>query len=158
MPGLKQGRMQANATKGYLFAMQGHGIGDRTVMISTEYTEAGGHAAAHKLLDLDPRPTAVVCANDRCAFGLVETLVRAGVQVPGNISVIGFDDSSVARFPFLDLTSVRPDPRRMAALAIDAAERRIEDPASPVTEHRVMVSLAVRSSTGAALRGGNLKR
>jgi LacI family transcriptional regulator len=64
--------------------------------------------------------------------------------------VVGFDDSAVARLPFLDLTTLRPDPLEMARLAIDAADRRIADPRRTAEHPRVPVELVVRSSTGPA--------
>jgi Periplasmic binding protein-like domain/Transmembrane secretion effector len=54
-------------------------------------------------------PTAIFAANDRCARGLLDTLIRARVDVPGDISVAGYDDSEVARLSFINLTTVRQD-------------------------------------------------
>lgn len=137
---------------GYRSAMARMGLTDHAMTIRSAFTEEGGHTAALELLSDDVHPTALICANDRCALGVVETLIRAGIKVPGDISVVGFDDSSVARLPFLDLTSVRPDPLRMAALAIEAVEQRVEEPDGPVGRHRVPGSLVIRSSTGPSPR------
>ena len=137
---------------GYTAAMAEAGLASHIDVVESGYTEVGGSRAAQALLARRVRPTALICANDRCASGVTSMLIRAGVAVPEGMSVVGFDDSSAARLPYLDLTSVRPDPARMAALAIDAAEARIECPessAGPV-HHRVPVTLAVRSSTGPA--------
>ena len=56
-------------------------------------------------------PTAVVCANDRLAVGVVDALRRAGVDVPGEISVTGYDDSMLARLGHIDLTTVSQKPK-----------------------------------------------
>jgi DNA-binding LacI/PurR family transcriptional regulator len=135
---------------GYESAMTAAGLAARIRSVESTLDEMGGHAAARTLLAEGLRPTAVLCANDRCAFGLAETLLREGIAIPGDVSVVGFDDSAVARLPFLDLTTVRPDPLQMARLAIDAADRRIGDPRRPAEQARVPVELVVRSSTGPA--------
>lgn len=150
--GPADGPNAAERLAGYTDAMAAAGLADCIDVFESGYTEVGGSRAAEDLLTRPARPTALVCANDRCAVGVMGTLIRAGVAVPDDMSVVGFDDSSAARFPFLDLTSVRPDPVRMAALAIEVAEARIEHPGSSAesVQHRVPVTLAVRSSTGPA--------
>ncbi|MCI9889444.1 LacI family DNA-binding transcriptional regulator [Micrococcales bacterium 31B] len=122
-------------------------LGSEADVVTSDYSESGGHAAALAILARDDRPTALVCGNDRCAFGVIETLVRAGVRVPHDISIVGFDDSSLARLPFVDLTSVRPGAEHMAALALEAIDARITGPDAPVARHRVAPTLVVRGST-----------
>lgn len=148
--GPESGPNAAARRDGYRASMRAHGLGEHVDVIESAYTEEGGHAAARGLLAREELPTALVCANDRCAFGVLETLIRAGIRVPEDVSVVGFDDSSVARLPFVDLTSVHPDPERMAALAVEAAHRRLDDPAHDVWTHVVPATLVVRGSTAAA--------
>ena len=50
-------------------------------------------------------PTAVITSNDRCAVGLLDALARLGVAVPGAVSVVGYDDSALARLAHVDLTA-----------------------------------------------------
>ena len=66
-------------------------------------------------------PTAYVCFNDRCALGVVDQLRGAGLDVPKDVSVVGFDDSPVARLRTVSLTTVSQSPVAMAAAAVDAA-------------------------------------
>ncbi len=73
------------------------------------YDEAAGSAAARVLLD--DLPTAVVAANDRSAIGLLDAFVRAGVRVPQDVSVVGYDDSALARLALVDLTTVSQEVR-----------------------------------------------
>ena len=62
----------------------------------------------------DHLPTAVVCANDRIAIGVLDALRRAGVDVPGQVSITGYDDSLLAQLGHIDLTSVSQAPREQA--------------------------------------------
>lgn len=119
-------------------------------IIEAAYTEEAGAAAAATLLERDRLPTAIIAANDRCATGVLATLVRRGVSVPQDVSIAGFDDSSVARLPFIELTTVRHDPRRLAAQALDAVSHRIESPEAEQVVHRDAPELVVRNSTGPA--------
>lgn len=144
--GPQRGPNAAERLAGYLDAARRHRI-DPEVLPAAP-TEKGGHRAALELLRRDAdRPAALVCVNDHCAIGALHTLVRAGVRVPEDVSIVGFDDSTAAALPFVELTSVRPDPDRMAALAIDAVRARIADPAAPATTRRVTPTLTVRAST-----------
>lgn len=130
----------------YEAAMRRHGL--EPDVIESAYTEEAGSRAAEILLARSELPTALLAANDRCASGVLATLARRGVAVPGDISVVGFDDSSVARLPFIQLTTVRHDPTRLASQALDAITARIEDPSLPVVAHRDAPSLVVRHSSG----------
>lgn len=71
------------------------------------FTIASGRAAADAVLTLDPRPTAVACANDEMAIGLIAGLAAQGVRVPQDISVIGFDDIAFAEATIPALTTIR---------------------------------------------------
>lgn len=151
--GPETGPNAAERIAGYRESMRSRGLSERVA--PSTFTEAGGHIAATALLpellleQRDPaRPTALICVNDHCAIGALQTLVRAGIRVPEDISIIGFDDSSAAALPFVQLTSVRPDPDRMAQLAIEAIHARLETPAAASTKLQVTPTLTVRESTG----------
>ncbi len=110
------------------------------------YDEAAGAAAARGLLsDL---PTAVVCANDRSAIGLLDVFVRAGVRVPQDVSVVGFDDSALARLAHVDLTTVSQEAPRQAACAVAAALERLDGGRTEATETVLAPRLVVRGTTG----------
>ena len=72
-------------------------------------------------------PTAVLTFNDRCAMGLIDTLVRAGVDIPGRVSVVGYDDSPVARLAHIDLTTVSQNTEELTEHALRAVIERLED-------------------------------
>ncbi|HWV87900.1 MAG TPA: LacI family DNA-binding transcriptional regulator [Capillimicrobium sp.] len=82
-----------------------------------------GHAAALQLLSLRRPPTAIVAASDEMALGAIAAARDLGRDVPGDVSVVGFDDSPLAALAPVGLTSVRQDPERIGALAARAALR-----------------------------------
>jgi DNA-binding LacI/PurR family transcriptional regulator len=88
--------------------------------------------------------------HDRCAVGLLDVFVRAGIAVPEDTSVVGYDDSQVARLPYLRLTTVSQDAERMAALAVERAVARLEHEAVAQRELVLTPHLAVRGTTARA--------
>lgn len=94
------------------------------------------------------RPTAVICYNDMLAIGLLRALREIGIDIPGEVSVTGFDDVQSSKYAPLPLTSVRVPTRQMGKVAVELLLRQIEasGPAKPV-EERLEAELKVRSST-----------
>lgn len=72
-----------------------------------------------KLNEGAPMPTALVCANDAAALGCMEVLSRAGIRVPGDVSIVGFDDTIAARTSMPQLTTIRQPLRMMGAKAVE---------------------------------------
>lgn len=133
--------------KGYLKAMEGVHLVPDVVELTGDYTEECGARAARLLLDRASLPTAVVMGNDQAAVGLILALARAGVSVPGDVSVTGFDDSRFAGLSAVDLTTVRQDPEELGRRAVEAALRRVADPTVGPTEAVTSVRLVERSTT-----------
>jgi LacI family transcriptional regulator len=98
-------------------------------------------------------PTAVVCYNDQCAQGAVIALLRAGLSVPGDVSVSGFDNSRIAASRALGLTSVDRRPEDIARHAVERAIARSEGDEGGSRLQRVASRLVVRTSTGPARPG-----
>jgi len=134
--------------EGYRRAMQEHGLELDVVMWDGEHDEQAGAVAARGLLARPELPTAVVAGNDQIAFGLLQVMLRAGVRVPQDLSVTGFDDIRIASVPGVELTTVRQDPALMGAAAVELAVRRVESPKSPPALRSVENTLVVRASTG----------
>lgn len=145
-----EGRHGAAATdrrRGYRNAMRKHGLGEHIHIIPGDYTEESGALAAQELFRLDPLPTAVFAANDRCAVGLLHALRRMGVAVPGDISIVGFDGSRAAQLPHIDLTTVRQDIPGTAEAAIETALERLDGERTEARQVVLKTQLIVRSTT-----------
>jgi LacI family transcriptional regulator, galactose operon repressor len=100
------------------------GAASMVTLYQPTLTATAGQHAAHRLLDLRPAPSAVFCANDLLAIGVVNELMRLGVKVPAEMAVIGYDDIELAATAAVPLTTVR-QPRH--ALGWAAAEMAIAE-------------------------------
>lgn len=143
-----RGAVAAARRRGYRTAMRRAGLADRIAIIPGDHTEEGGIRAARGIVALADRPTAVVASNDRCAVGLLDAFARAGLDVPGQISVVGYDDSSLARLVHVDLTTVNQDAPEQAGRAVAAAVDRLEAGRNDPREEVLRPRLVVRGSTG----------
>ena len=128
--------------------MAQHGLAGETRVLSGGLSEDEGAGAARALL-AGILPTAVTVFNDRCATGVLEVLRRAGLGVPGDISVVGYDDSRLARLSHIDLTTVAQDTAQMTTLAVARAVDRLDGVG--ITERELVTPprLVVRSTTAA---------
>jgi DNA-binding LacI/PurR family transcriptional regulator len=155
-----RGPIAADRRRGYRTAMRRHRLGGHVQVIAGDHTEAAGTRAARALLEADrPLPTAVVAYNDHCALGLLDAFSRAGVAVPADVSVVGYDDSSLSRLAHVNLTTVSQDARRQAEHAMAAAVERLEGGRGAPREVVLAPHLVVRGTTGppapaAAATGG----
>jgi DNA-binding LacI/PurR family transcriptional regulator len=93
-------------------------------------------------------PTAVLAFNDRSAVGLLDAFNRAGVDVPGSVSVAGYDDSPLARLAHVQLTTVSQDTPRQAEQAVAAAIERLGDGRPAAREVVLPPRLVIRHTTG----------
>ncbi|WP_329266993.1 LacI family DNA-binding transcriptional regulator [Streptomyces sp. NBC_01451] len=137
----------ADRRRGYRTAMNRHGLGEHIRVLPGGLTEEEGAEAARTLSATRPRPTAVLAFNDRCATGVLDLFLRSGVAVPGDISVVGFDDSHLARLAHIDLTTVGQDIARLAGLAVGRAVARLEGAEIPAGEQVITPRLVVRGTS-----------
>jgi LacI family transcriptional regulator len=141
--------ISAQRRQGYRAAMRRHGLGDRVRVVAGGDSERDGRRAAAELLRLDRLPTAVCAFNDHCALGVIDTLVKAGLRVPGDCSVTGYDNSPVARLAAIDLTSVSQEAAVLAQSAVRAAVDRLEGHVAGPTDTVLDPRLVVRGSSSA---------
>lgn len=107
----------------------------------------GGREAVRRLLATRPRPPeALFCVNDLMAFGTLDRLRAAGLEVPGEISVVGFDDIPMAAWAPYQLTTLRQDPARIAEAVVAMLDHRAGDPDAPPLSASVPVDLIIRKT------------
>lgn len=123
---------------------------DLSLITAVDTTHEDGRALGRSLLTRFPGATAVFATADILAIGVLEGLAEGGVEVPGDVSVVGFDDLDLCRYVRPTLTTVAQDISRKASTAVDMLLDAVETgerPAEPVT---IGVRLVVRESTGPA--------
>ena len=137
----------AERRRGYRRAMDDAALRERT--LPGGLTEREGAAAAAAMLASQALPTAVIAFNDRCALGVLDVLIRAGVTVPQQVSIVGFDDSPLAGLAHIDLTTIGQDSAGLARAAVARLVGRLDN--TPTDGGVVDVvrrpSLIVRGST-----------
>ncbi len=134
-------------SEGYRLACNELGL--RATFFQGDFSLQGGVEAAAQIVKLEPRPTAVFCASDVTAFGLISGLTRFGISVPNDVSVVGFDDIEYSEHFVPPLTTVRQD---RVTLGKAAARLLLENSKGQVLglEERVQevpVELVLRKST-----------
>jgi LacI family transcriptional regulator, galactose operon repressor len=113
-------------------------------------TVEGGEAAMEQLLAAPMGPTAVIAFNDLMAIGALRAIRRAGLRVPEDISLVGFDDIAFAAYAEPPLTTVRQETAEMGRWAVARLTEKItgRPPADPTARKVLPVRLVVRASTG----------
>lgn len=134
----------------YQRAMQSHGLGEHSEVIRGSFFEEDGAAAAREIVGRAERPTALVCSGDLSAVGALTVFAQAGLAVPEDISVVGFDDSYVASLSYTQLTTVHQDVDATADATLDALLARLDDVDRPPTRIATPATLVVRATTGPA--------
>lgn len=112
-------------------------------------TEREGAAAAVAMLETGDLPDAVFAFNDRCALGVMDVLIRSGIAVPQQISVLGFDDSPLAGLAHIQLTTIRQDSAGLAGAAVGRLVARLDgdDTGGATADIVRKPTLVVRGST-----------
>jgi LacI family transcriptional regulator len=105
-----------------------------------------GLSAARELLQTSERPTAIVCGNDVIAMGVLSAARLLGLEVPRELTVIGFDDIPMASWPLVGLTTVRCDLDSLASAGVDMLVSEIEEPGRAPRVVRIPVELMTRST------------
>lgn len=134
---------------GYQSALQEAGLRfDPAIAAAGDFSRASGEREGRRLLERDDRPTAFVCGNDLQALGVIDAAFGLGLDVPGDVSVVGFDDVAPALWARPPLTTIRQPLQEMAEEAARLALRlRGEDVEN--TRLELATSLVVRNSTAA---------
>lgn len=138
--------------EGYRQALAARGIPvDEDLIAEGDFTEQGGQAAMRRLLP--HRPTAVFAASDMMAVGAIKVLREAGLRVPEDVAVVGFDDIPLASMVEPPLTTVRQPIEQLGSMAVELLVSLMENPGEE-TVHRVVLptELVIRASCGVRSR------
>lgn len=136
--------------RGLRDALASHGLATPDEYLRrVPFSAAEGRAAALELLRLPDRPTALVCGNDYLAFGAMNAARSLSLSVPADLTVIGFDDVSMASWDTFDLTTIRCDLDELALVAVEMITRLIRGLRTETQQH-VDVQLIHRGTHGTA--------
>jgi len=140
----------------FLQGLRQHGITpDKKLIREGTHTAEGGQHATEALLRAQRRPTAIVCSNDWTAIGALHAIDAAGLRVPEDISLVGFDDTPIASYSRPPLTTVRMSAAEIGASACQALFNLIEDKKHEGALLRIPTELVVRGSTARVRRANS---
>ncbi|WSQ07383.1 LacI family transcriptional regulator [Streptomyces sp. NBC_01231] len=142
-----KGAIATDRRHGYRTAMRRHGLDAHIRILRGDHTEAAGERAVRNLLDGGDLPTAVAAFNDQSAIGVLAALSRAGVAVPGEVSVAGYDDDTLSRLSCFNLTTVSQGARDQARHAVAAAVERLDEGRTEPREVVLTPRLVARGTT-----------
>ncbi len=134
--------------EGYLRAMCEFGLDDEMVTVEGRHTEEGGYQGAMELLKMRVLPTAVFASNDLCAIGAMNAFEEAGLNIPDDLSLVGYDNNRMAALRHISLTTIDQPGDDMGRSAVDRLLERIDGDRTEPRHDVVAPSLVVRSTTG----------
>ncbi len=124
--------------------------GMKEAVFEGDFTEEAGWSAGRRIAQSKPRPDAIFAANDMMAVGCLAALREAGLRVPEDVALAGFDDIPIARYVTPALTTIRVPIAALGSAALDALAKVVEAPDGQASHTVVMpVELVVRRSCGA---------
>lgn len=138
-------------TDGWRSALEAAGVPAPAVLVGDWSARSGYEAGVH--LAADPTVTAVFVANDQMAIGLLRAFMEVGRDVPGDVSVVGFDDVPEAAYLARALTTIRQDLSRVATFGVGMLVDAIENPQRQDRRENVPVELVIRETTAAPPAG-----
>ena len=133
--------------RGYEDAMRDLRLRKYSTVIPGAYSEEGGHSGALVLLDRRPRPTAIFAANDMAAIGALNAIEERGLSVPDDVSLVGYDNTSLAALRHLSLTTVHQPRLEMGQMAVSMLLDRLDNRKSQPRRAVLSPSLVVRGTT-----------
>ncbi len=144
-------RDAAERERGYRQALADSATGSEAMTLAGDFSEESGYRAGQQLLAMPHRPDAVFAANDMMAIGFLSALREAGVDVPGEIAVAGFDDVPMARYVTPALTTIQVHIADLGRQAMEMLGEQIDNPGSitPGTRRHVGAELVARASSAA---------
>ena len=140
----------AERLAGFHRALREAGVPEATARIAEgDFTSPGGYRAARQLLTEGEMPTAIFAGNDMIGFGVLRAAAERNINVPGELSVIGFDDIELSRYVYPALTTVGQSIRELGDSAAALLLSRIGAPSRGAVEQRIVAPrIVLRESTG----------
>jgi DNA-binding LacI/PurR family transcriptional regulator len=133
--------------QGYEDTMRAFGLGEHIRIDWADFTEDGGYRATVRLLSSPEPPTAIFAVDDLTCVGAQSAASEMNVDVPGRLSLVGYDNTYLARLRSIWLTSVDSVGFDVGRLAARTLLARVADPARPAELHLLPPALEVRGST-----------
>ena len=113
-----------------------------------DFTRSQGRILGRRLVDAGPVPRALVCSNDQTALGVLDALLAAGLRVPEDVILTGFDGIDASEMSRPRLTTVRQPMRELGRAAVDTLLRRLGDPRMAPQTRTLPVTVLLRESCG----------
>jgi len=135
--------------RGYRQSMRTLGASARAIEIDGDFTERTGHAAGLQIVDEKTRPTAIFAANDSMAVGALSALSERGIDVPDEMTVVGFDDIPIAHYVTPPLTTIRVEIAEVGRRSFAVLCGAIRERAHSKRQECIGTTLVVRKSCGA---------
>jgi LacI family transcriptional regulator len=138
----------AERRRGYRTALETADAKRKPVEVEGDFTEESGYRAVARIVAMKPRPTAIFAANDTMAIGALRALRDAGIAIPEQMSLAGFDDIPMTRYLTPQLTTVRVDIAELGRRAVEYLVAAL-DGATPKKHEVIPTTLVVRESCSA---------
>lgn len=142
-----RGAGAAERRSAYQQGMTRHGLRLHAVVEPGDFTEFGGYEAARRLLARRRRPTAIFASNDLSAVGALDAINEVGLEVPRDVSLMGYDNTALAALRHISLTTIHQPRHQIGEMAVLAVIHRIEHPGAAAKRHVLTPRLVVRDTT-----------
>jgi DNA-binding LacI/PurR family transcriptional regulator len=134
--------------EGYQRAMVRLGLANEVRTVDGGFTEDGGYRGARAILARRPLATAIFAANDLCAIGVLNAIEEAGLGIPQDVSLVGYDNTTLAALRHVSLTTIHQPGEDMGRRAMARLIERIHEGRTEPRHDIVSPSLVVRATTG----------
>ncbi len=149
LSGLKNSTPAMLRARGFLQALEDQGAAiDLNMIKQCDWEYESAHQAAGELFAASPRPTAVFAMNDLMALGVLDAAREAGLEVPRDVSIIGFDNREISRYCRPQLTTIEPPYHAMGEMAAEIMLQMLEGQQPQQRSHTLDCTFIPRASTG----------
>ena len=146
--GLPDSSPSADRVEGYKAALEKHNIPvEKSLVCGSDFSEINGYLQAKRLLQKEPAPTAIFALGNQITFGVLRAIAEEGLSIPGDVSLVSFDDHAYSPFLATPLTSVAQDKEMIGHSAVTLLREQIESGTkNPVAGVTLPAPLVVRES------------